>query len=787
MAWALSDEELEGLLAQMSVEEKVCLLNGRNLWKTVLNYRLNIPEIVMTDGAHGVRYSVDQIESVNDERDALDQFLTVIARRGDDAPDMVGTSEPATCYPNGASLGCSWDIDLAYEFGTSLAIECQVFGVNLLLGPGVNIRRTPLAGRAYEYYSEDPVLSGDMAAAVIRGLQDNGVGASLKHFACNNSEIERTTMSSDVDERALREIYLKGFERAIAKSDPWTVMSAYNRLNGVHAAENGWLLTTVLREEWGYQGVVVSDWHAINNQAAALNAGNDLDMPESKTRRQDLLAALKAGSVDTETLDRSCRRLLQLVRRAKAAERPKSGFDQEAHHDMAQRAALASIVLLRNQEDVLPLSRSARQHILVIGQGALTPMVQGSGSATVRPTRLDIPLDEIRKLAGEEVQIDHLPCATADDGEAALTAARRADCVIVFANSDSTIDGERADRLTLDLEAGQDALIAAIAAINPRTIVVLATPDAVVMPWVDDVAAIVETFYSGQAMGGALAQILFGVANPSGKLTTTFPKRMEDIPGFLTYPGENGRHLYCEGVHVGYRHYDRKKVEPLFPFGFGLSYTRFAYADLHLSAECVGDEDEVIVSFDLTNLGDCSGAEVSQLYARPLTSRLHRPVRELKGFAKTQLQSGETKRVSIPLSSRDLRYYDPARGGWVMDPGVVMIEVGASSRDIRLSAPLESRTKIMPSPPLDIDTQPAVVFDRPGARAALAAWLSRRLDIELAAAEQLMERSKSSFLGIHKTLCWYIGDCLPASDLQGFLDGLSTGRAFETCDSELGR
>ncbi|PTQ07876.1 glycosyl hydrolase [Sphingomonas oleivorans] len=778
MGWTISDRELEQLLAQMTTEEKVALVNGRHLWKTAMNYRLNIPEIVMTDGTYGVRYSTDQIEGLTDERDGLDQFLAVVNRRQDDQDDqdaMVGGSKPATCFPNGSAFGCSWDVDLAREFGAALALECQEFGVHLLLGPGINIRRTPLAGRAYEYYSEDPLLSGDLAAALIDGLQSGGVGASLKHFACNNSEIERTTMSSEVDERALREIYLKGFERAIVKSRPWTVMSAYNRLNGVQTAENHWLLTTVLREEWGYDGAVVSDWHGIKDRPASLAAGNDLDMPESASRRAELLAALAEGRVEQAALDQSCRRVLRLIRRARQGERRNARFDRETHHALARRIASESIVLLRNEGDVLPIDPAADLTVAVIGAGAVRPIIQGSGSATTRPTSLDRPLDELRALAGEHVRIEHHLAEDAEGEEAAAAAARTADIVIVFANSDVSADGERADRRTLALAAGQDALIHRLAKANPRTIVVLATPDAVTMPWADEVAAIVETFYAGQGMGHALARILFGLANPSGKLTTSFPRREQDIPGFLTYPGENGRHAYSEGLFVGYRYYDRREIEPLFPFGFGLSYTRFRYSGLRLDRSDIAPGERLTASFEISNVGTRAGAEVAQLYARPLSSRLHRPVRELKGFAKVHLEPGETRTVTIECEGDDLRYFDPARGEWAMDPGEILIEIGASSRDIRLSAPLVAAPGDVRLPPFDLDTQPTILFERPGVRDALVAFLAERLSIGGEAADQLVARTESSFLGIYKTICWFIGDRLPAEDLRRFLIDLSAG------------
>jgi beta-glucosidase len=365
------DSEAADIVASMSDIEQVDLLSGHGLWKTSSIGRLGIPAVTMTDGTYGVRYSTTQINSGEDPGAALRDFLAVVNRRADDdsREGMFGTTHPATCFPNGNLLGCSWDVDLAFALGQALADECRSLGVQLLLGPGINIRRTPLAGRAYEYYSEDPVVSGDLAAGLIRGLQGSGVGASLKHFACNNSEIDRTNMSSDVDERALREIYLAGFERAIAKSDPWTLMSAYNPVNGVQSAEHHWLLTKVLREEWGFSGLVISDWHAIKDRPASLHAGTDLDMPESAPRKKSLLAALEAGSVDRQALDRSCMRILSLVRRLSAAAAPAAAIDLDVHHRLARRMAAESIVLLKNDNACLPLNPEGANRILVIGDG----------------------------------------------------------------------------------------------------------------------------------------------------------------------------------------------------------------------------------------------------------------------------------------------------------------------------------------------------------------------------------------------------------------------------------
>ncbi|MDR3517684.1 MAG: glycoside hydrolase family 3 C-terminal domain-containing protein [Azospirillaceae bacterium] len=770
-----ADKILCDRVALMSLAEKIDLLGGHGMWKTKAVARLGIPEIVMTDGTYGVRYSIEQIDNDAPGGQDLEAFLGVVNRRANEVQAAWGQMRPATCFANGSSLASSWDVALAYELGAALARECQALGVHLLLGPGINLRRTPLAGRSYEYYSEDPVLTGDFAAAVINGLQDGGVGASLKHFACNNSEVERTTMDSIVTERALREVYLLGFERAIRKSKPWTVMSSYNKLNGCQAAENGWLLTTVLREAWGYDGVVISDWHGIKDRPAALLAGNDLDMPESQTRKEQLLTALALGSVSVAAVDAACTRVLGLISRAKAGERRDQPCDFDGHHNLARRMAGESIVLLKN-DGVLPLDPARLRRILVVGAGAIEPVIQGSGCATTTPTRVDVPLNEIKALAGPDSVVDYCPGYGDDPAQfdalraEALGRAVGAAVVIVFAHTAVGYDGEGSDRRDLNLAPGHDLLIGALAAQHANVVVVLANPDAVVMPWLDAVAAVVETFFAGQAMGGAVADILFGKVNPSGKLTVTFPVKLEDIPGYLTYPGENGRHLYSEDVYVGYRYYDRRGVDPLFPFGFGLSYTTFAYSDLHLSAAIVGSGDTLTVSFSVTNVGGRQGKEICQVYLQPTAPRLHRPLRALAGFAKIELAPGETGRVSVVLESRDFMVFDPAYGRWLLDRDQVTVAVGASSRDIRLAATVRCDGEAALYRKLARDTQPVFVLENPLARRAFVGFLQTNVGISAPEAERILEGCRSSFFGIFVTMDRRFRLTFPETAIQELLD-----------------
>lgn len=775
MTWNISDKELVALVGEMTLEEKVTLLNGSGLWRTAANYRLNIPEILMTDVTYGVRYSIEQIDGAQDPDSQMAAFLSVVnTDLSKGAESIFGSTRPATCFPNGSSFACSWDVDLAHELGEALAAECQAFGVNILLGPGINIRRSLVAGRSYEYFSEDPVVTGEIAAALINGMQENGVGASLKHFACNNSEVQRTTMSSDVEERALREIYLAGFERAIRKSNPWTVMSSYNLLNGVQAAENHWLLTEVLRDEWGYEGLVVSDWHGIKNRPASLNAGNDLDMPESLMRKQRLLASARSGEVAQETIDQSCLRVLKLVRTARNGMKANAKVDFATHHALAQRMAAESIVLLKNADGVLPIDAGKVSRIAVVGAAAREPVIQGSGCATTRPTEIDIPLDEIRKLApGAAIQYHAMTEFTGEANASALADIDAADIVLIFANTDIGFDGEDADRAHLNLQPGQDEVIERLAKRTKKLAVVLAMPDAVVMPWIGDTSAVLATFFSGQGFGRGIAEVLFGVRNPCGKLTVTFPHRLEDTPGYLTYPGENNHHVYSEGIHVGYRYYDKRRIEPLFPFGFGLSYATFEYSNIAVDTGRISDGSSLKVAFDITNTGKVAGKEIAQIYSRPHKPRLLRPIRELKGFVKVELQPRETRRVEVSLEARDLRYYDTQHRKWLLDAGQLTIEVGASSRDIRLEQIIDVDAPALPSSFLTLDTQSYVLLETDVARTRFRKFLEERLDLGDAEVDRMIEYCLGSFLGIYNTVSWVAGDKISTEDMTGFLDGLN--------------
>jgi beta-glucosidase len=658
--------DLSAIIAAMSLEEKAALVTGASAWTTTAIERLGVPELLMSDGPHGVR-------------------------RVPDVHAMAAQSLPATGFPTASALASSWDVDLIHQMGQALAEEALALDVGLLLGPGVNMKRSPLGGRNFEYFSEDPYLAGELAASLIEGMQSKGVGTSLKHFAANNQEFERFRINAEVDERTLREIYLPAFETAVKRAQPWSVMCAYNKVNGTYASEHYELLTTILKDEWGFEGYVVSDWGAVHDRVAALNGGLDLEMPGPKPRRtRAVVDAVDSGQLPEAVLDEAVRRLLRII--FKAAETPKGGtFDVEGHHALARQIAGESMVLLKNN-GILPLK--ANLNLAVIGRAAETPHFQGGGSSNINPTRVAVPFAELKALA-PDAELTYAVGYPADDSyqpaliEQAVGLAQTADVAIVHVALPSYKESEGYDRTDLDLTVQQVALIKAVAAVQPNCVVVINNGAPIVMEaWIDDVAAVLEGWMAGQAGGGAVADVLFGRVNPSGKLPETFPAALEDTPAYLNWPGENGAVRYGEGLYIGYRYYDARKVQPRFPFGYGLSYTSFAYANLRLSADSIRDVDGVTVSVDVTNTGEVAGKEIVQVYVRDCAASLARPPKELKGFAKVHLEPGETKTVVVPLNTRAFAFYHPGHHQWVTEDGEFEILVGASSADIRQQATL---------------------------------------------------------------------------------------------------
>ncbi len=660
---------IDELVSRMTLEEKIALTTGQDFWSTASVERLGIPSIWLNDGPHGVRRP----------------------RSGGDIG--IGDAKKATCFPTAAALASSWDTGLIGEVAKALARECHALDVQILLGPGINIKRTPLCGRNFEYFSEDPVLSGKMAVAFVKALQAEGIGACVKHYACNNQEFERMTISAEVDERTLRELYLSGFERVVQEAGPWAIMASYNRVNGVAATENSRLLTAILKREWGFEGIVVSDWTAVNCKHKSLRAGLDLEMPGKGGEGDEIIAQMvRSGRLDEETLDEAVRRILKIVRKAAKHRREGASFDPEAHHALARRAAGESIVLLKNEGDLLPLDRNTIGSLAVIGRFARDPRYQGAGSSQVNPIRLDNAYDEIARLLGGNNRLVYADGYPDDAGavdqaqlEAAVKAARAAEAAVIFAGLPPRYESEGFDREHLDLPPAHNRLIEAVCRVQQNCVVVLHNGSAVTMPWVERPRAILEGWLGGQASGGAIADVLFGAVNPSGKLSETFPLRLEDTPAYLNYPGEADQVRYGEGLFVGYKYYEKKKIAPLFPFGFGLSYTTFTYSDLAFNRETFTDREPLKVALKVLNSGRMAGREIVQLYLRDEESRLVRPEKELKAFTKVQLEPGEVKTVEFTLEAKDFAYYDSGTGAWFAETGWFEVLIGSSSADIKLT------------------------------------------------------------------------------------------------------
>ena len=688
--------DIQSIITKMTLEEKAALCTGASAWSTTPIERLDIPELIVADGPHGLRRQAD---------------VHVIAKK----------SLPATCFPTASSLAATWDPDLLYEMGQALAEEAIALNVDVILGPGANMKRTPLCGRNFEYFSEDPYLAGELAASLINGIQSKGVGTSLKHYAANNQEFERFAISAEIDERTLREIYLPAFETAVTKAQPWTIMCAYNRINGTYASENYRLLTEILKDEWGFTGFVVSDWGAVHDRVASLQAGLDLEMPGPKqTRVNAVIAAVRNGELDEGILDEAVRRIVQVA--LTAEQTPKGGqFDTVAHHVLARKIAAEGMVLLKNN-GLLPLQNP--QHIAVIGRAAQEAHFQGGGSSHINPTQIDVPFNELQKAA-ENAELRFAAGYPKDNSfvqeliDEAVVIAQEADVALLYIALPGFKESEGYDRADLDLTTQQIALIQAVTAVQPNTVVILNNgAPVVVRDWIEGTAAVLEAWMMGQAGGGAIADILFGRVNPSGKLTETYPIRLADTPAYLNFPGENGAVRYGEGLFIGYRYYDSRELPVEFSFGYGLSYTSFAYSSPQVSAESFQDVEGITVSVKVTNTGEVAGKEVVQVYVHDQKSRLVRPYKELKGFAKVALQPGETKTVTVPLNFRAFAYYDPAYQQWVTENGAFDILIGASATDIRGSITVNLQSTLCLPSVLNRESTIRAWLDDPRGKAA---------------------------------------------------------------------
>jgi len=704
------EQRVSDLLGRMTTEEKATMLSGSGWMESAVIDRLGIPAIKMADGPLGVRSWAGSSAITNAKGSS--QVLT-------------------TSFPSGVAMAATWDTELVQREGQAIGQEVKALGRDMILGPTVNINRVPLWGRNFEGYGEDPYLAARLGVAYIKGVQDEGVIPSVKHFDANNEEFERHRIDAHIDERTLHEIYLPAFKAAVQEANVWTVMSAYNKLNGIHCAESAALLTDILKKEFGFKGFVVSDWGSTYSTAPTVNAGMDLEMPGGPAMQRwmstgqpvaagngdgwltadKVLASIKAGEINEATLNDNVSRILRVMFEAGLFDHPHEGggeVDTPAQKAVALQGATEGIVLLKNSGALLPLDATKIHSIAVIGPNAAVARTGGGGSSLVKPKYAIAPLDGIKERAGEAVHVRYemgvgmqgeiaalnTPEARTKMLQAATDAAAQADVAVVVVGRYPKLETESYDLKTMDLPAGQDELIEAVEKANPHTVVVLNTGDPVTMTkWLDTTPALLEMWYGGQEGGHALASVLFGDADPSGKLPVSMPKRFEDSPAYGHYPGENLRVDYAEGIYVGYRYFDTKHVEPAYPFGFGLSYTSFAYSDLLIvhakTFEGTAHWERDLVSLNVKNTGTRDGAEVVQLYVHDGHSKIDRPVHELKGFQRIDLKAGETRKVQFTVDRAALSYWSPEKKAWVADPGKFEIEVGASSRDIRLRAALD--------------------------------------------------------------------------------------------------
>ena len=689
------NEQAMHIVSQMTLEEKAAWCGGKDFWHLQGLERLGLPPMMVSDGPHGLR-------------------------KQDDKADHLGVNDSiqAVCYPAGCASACGFDPAQLEAMGQALGESCRAEGVGVLLGPAINIKRSPLCGRNFEYLSEDPYLAGKLAASLIRGVQSWGVGTSVKHYACNNQERRRMSVSAQVAQRPLHEIYLAPFELAVKEGKPWTMMCSYNRVNGVYASENRQLLTEILRDKWGFDGFVMSDWGAVSRRVEAVKAGLELEMPgPCPDTTQELIEAVRAGQLDEAVLDQAVARMVSIVLDWRDAQVGEAVFDREAQHQLAARMETRCAVLLKNT-GVLPLRRD--QKLAYLGGYAQKPRYQGGGSSHINATRVPGALS---LAPAGTVYVPGFVDETAQDLDAAVAAAREAEAAVIFAGLPDSFECEGYDRSHMRLPESQNQLIERVAAVQPHTVVVLHCGSPVELPWADRVAAILCLYLGGEGAGEAADALLYGDANPSGHLAETWPLRLEDNPSYLNFPGDEYAVDYAEGIWVGYRYYDKKQMEVRFPFGYGLSYTDFALSNARLSAGRMTEGETVTVSAEVTNTGKAAGAAVVQLYVA--SGQDQRPVRELQGFAKVDLAPGETKTVTMDLTARSLSYYEPALDDWYAPAGTYTLELGWSSRDLVCSLPLTFETQRLLPLPITRDTAVGQLLHDPRTAGLIADYIAR--------------------------------------------------------------
>ena len=741
----MTKEGIQDLVSRMTLEEKAGLCSGADFWHTKAVERLGIPRSMVSDGPHGLR-------------------------KQDETGDHLGINDSikAVCFPAASATAASFDPEMIERMGEALGDSCQHERLSVVLGPAVNIKRSPLCGRNFEYFSEDPYLTGKMATALIKGIQSRNVGTSIKHFALNNQEHRRMSSSSDCDERTIREIYFPAFEMAVKEAQPWTVMCSYNRINGVFASENPWLLTDVLRKEWGFEGYVMSDWGAVSDRVAGVAAGLDLEMPSSGgVNDRKIVEAVRAGKLDEKQVDLCCERILNIIFRYQENAKPDTPWDKEAQHRLAAEIAADCMVLLKNEEGVLPLKKE--DTIAFIGEFAEKPRFQGGGSSHINCFRTTSAL-EAAKEHGLKVTYARGYSVKADDASAeqiaeAAAAAKQAAAAVVFAGLPDSYESEGYDRTHMRMPESQNRLIEAVAEANPNTVVVLHNGSPVEMPWIGKVKAVLEAYLGGQAAGEAAVRVLWGDVNPSGHLPETFPVKLEDNPSFLFYGGEPRGTEYREGIFVGYRYYDKKKMNVLFPFGYGLSYTTFAYTGLKLDRACMKDTETLTATVTVKNTGNRAGKTVVQLYVGAAGGNMIRPVRELKAFRKVMLAPGESKEVSFTLGKRAFAVWNSEIHDWYAETGEYTVEAGDSSACLPLKETVKVESTAVLPRRFDLDSIVMDILADPKAKEAAAPLLQGAMAMFGGGGSDAASEAISDEMGI--AMMQY----MPLRSMMSFSDG----------------
>lgn len=746
-------EKIQNLISQMTLEEKAGMCSGADFWKLKCVERLGIPQVMVTDGPHGVRKQAEAADHLG-----------------------INESEKAICFPAGCATASGFDRDLIRRQGELLGQECQAMNVSTILGPAMNIKRSPLCGRNFEYYSEDPYVSTEIAAALIEGVQSKNVGTSVKHFVANNQEKRRMTNSSDADERTLREIYLASFEDAIKKAKPWTVMSSYNRINGEFVGDNKEYLTDILRKEWGFDGYVVSDWGAVNDRISSLAAGLDLEMPPGDYENDRLIVkAVQEGKLDESVVDQACERILNIIFRYTENRDEKAVFDYEKDHKAAAEIEAECMVLLKNENEILPLTSDKK--IAFIGKYAKTPRYQGGGSSHINSWKVESALEaakEIPELANvtfAEGYQDEKDEVIEELQMKAVKVAAEADVAVLFLGLPDNFESEGYDRKHMNLPNCQNELVEKVLEVQKHVVVVLHNGSAVIMPWKDQVEGILEAYLGGEAVGKAVAEVLAGIKNPSGRLAETFPLRLEDTPCYLTYGKGFDNADYREGVFVGYRYYTSRKMETAFPFGHGLSYTTFAYSDLQLDKKEMTDKESVQVSVKVKNTGNRAGKTVVQLYVEAPETEVIRPVRELRGFEKIFLEAGEEKTVTFILGERAFAYWNTLIHDWYAEEGTYKVMIGENADQMCVGEEITVHpTKELPKT-YSLNTCLGELMRDPKAQAVMGPFMQGMAQNDAAA--DMAEAQKNDTSGaVNQEMMAAMMEGMPLRQLLSFVPGI---------------